>query len=214
MTHTVTLAQIGPETPKRRRRRPRAGNRVLSYIGGAVALATVVAIIALHFWPGFDPYAQDLTAVRPVSYTHLDVYKRQVATIGIVSEADYEAKGPEAFPDAPVGTGPYEFVAWNHGVDYRVKKFDGYWGEAGKLDEVTFSFVGAADARVTGVESASLDAALIPASQVPVLDGSANAAVVEAASNKVALIGVNTTAGALQNAQLRQAIPLLSLIHI
>ncbi len=64
MTHTVTLAQIGPETPKKRRKRPRAGNRVLSYIGGAVVLATVVAIIAVHFWPGFDPYAQDLTAVR------------------------------------------------------------------------------------------------------------------------------------------------------
>lgn len=64
MTHTVTLAQIGPEAPKRRRKRPGSGNRVLSYLGGGVVLATIVAIIAVHFWPGFDPYTQDLAAVR------------------------------------------------------------------------------------------------------------------------------------------------------
>ena len=162
-----------------------------------------VAIAMIDTVEAIDDQTVRFTLKNPFS-----PWLNQVATIGIVSEADYEAKGPEAFPDAPVGTGPYEFVAWNHGVDYRVKKFDGYWGEAGKLDEVTFSFVGAADARVTGVESASLDAALIPASQVAVLEGSANAEVIEAASNKVALIGVNTTTGALQNADLRRAIPL------
>ena len=64
MTHTVTLAQIGPETPKKRRTRPGTGNRVLSYLGGGVVLATILAIIAVHFWPGFDPYTQDLAAVR------------------------------------------------------------------------------------------------------------------------------------------------------
>lgn len=131
----------------------------------------------------------------------------QVATIGIVPEADYEKKGAK-FADAPVGTGPFQFVAWNHGVDYQVKRFDGYWGDKAKLDTVTFSFVGAADARTTGVESGTLDAALIPASQVPVLKGASDAQVIDARSNKVALIGVNTTAGALKNEKLRQALPL------
>lgn len=131
----------------------------------------------------------------------------QIATIGIVSEADYEAKGDQ-FAENPVGTGPYKFVAWNHGVDYQVEKFDDYWGTEPHLANVTFSFVGAADARTTGVESGTLDAALIPASQVPVVESSAVADVTEAASNKVALLGVNTTAGALQDIKLRQALPL------
>ncbi|WP_309127825.1 ABC transporter substrate-binding protein [Microbacterium sp.] len=129
----------------------------------------------------------------------------QVGTIGIVPEADYEAKGAK-FADAPVGTGPYSFVAWNHGVDYQVKRFADYWGDAAKLDNVTFSFVGASDARVTGVESGTLDAAIIPENQVPVIEGSGTARVVEATSNKVTLLGVNTTAGALQNADVRRAI--------
>lgn len=132
----------------------------------------------------------------------------QVGTIGIVSEADYEKKGAEGFPDAPVGTGPFEFVAWNHGVDYQVKRFADYWGDPAKLDEVTFSFVGAADARTTGVESGTLDTALIPASQVPVIEASGSTRVIEADSNKVALLGLNTTAGALQDEKVRQAIPL------
>ncbi|MDQ4215210.1 ABC transporter substrate-binding protein [Microbacterium capsulatum] len=132
----------------------------------------------------------------------------QVATIGIVPEKVYEAEGPDKFPTAPVGTGPYKFVAWDHGVDYKVTRNDSYWGTKAKIKDITFSFVGAPDARVTGVESGTLDTAIIPASQVPVFKGAANAKVVEAASNQVAFIGVNTTAGALSNLKLRQALPL------
>lgn len=64
MTDTVTLAQI--DLAARRRRRPRlsGAGRFLSYLGGAVVIATVIGIIAVHFWPGFDPYAQDLSAAR------------------------------------------------------------------------------------------------------------------------------------------------------
>lgn len=64
MTHTVALAQIGPAVPKRRRRKPGFVGRVLSYVGGGVVAATILAIIAVHFWSGFDPYTQDLSAVR------------------------------------------------------------------------------------------------------------------------------------------------------
>lgn len=67
MTHTVTLAQIDPSAPKRRRRRHGNG-RVLSYLGGGIVIATVIGIIAVHFWPGYDPYTQDLSAVRLVPF--------------------------------------------------------------------------------------------------------------------------------------------------
>lgn len=63
MTHTVTLAQVDPAAP-RRRRRSRGTGRLLSAIGGGIVVATVLAIIAVHFWPGFDPYTQNLDAVR------------------------------------------------------------------------------------------------------------------------------------------------------
>ncbi|KAM9865681.1 HTH-type transcriptional regulator SgrR [Leucobacter aridicollis] len=152
--------------------------------------------------------APDERTVKFTLKNPFSAWLSQVGTIGVVSEADYEAKGAEKFPDAPIGTGPFEFVAWNHGVDYQVKRFAEYWGDPAQLDEVTFSFVGAADARTTGVESGTLDAALVPASQVPVIEASGTAGIIESASNKVALLGVNTTAGALQDEKVRQALPL------
>ncbi|PII82871.1 hypothetical protein BMH32_15420 [Leucobacter sp. OLJS4] len=62
MTHTVTLAQVDPVAP--RRRRSRGSGRTLSAIGGGIVVATVIAVVAAHFWPGFDPYTQNLDAVR------------------------------------------------------------------------------------------------------------------------------------------------------
>ncbi|KJL32129.1 ABC transporter substrate-binding protein [Microbacterium azadirachtae] len=162
-----------------------------------------VAIAMISKVEATDDHTVQFTLKNPFS-----AWLNQVATIGIVPEKVYEAEGPEKFPNAPVGTGPYSFVAWNHGVDYKVTRNDDYWGDKAKIKDITFSFVGAPDARVTGVESGSLDTAIIPASQVPVFDGAANAKVIEAASNQVAFIGVNTTAGALSNLKVRQAIPL------
>ncbi|MCS3427633.1 ABC transporter permease [Leucobacter aridicollis] len=69
MTDTVTLAQVDPTAPRRRgaRRRPGA---TLSACGGAIVLLCVAGLIAVHFWPGFDPYTQDLALVRLAPFAH------------------------------------------------------------------------------------------------------------------------------------------------
>lgn len=149
----------------------------------------------------------DGDVVRFTLKNPFSAWLNQVATIGIVPEAVYEELG-DGFAEAPVGTGPYKFVSWKHGVDYTIEKNEDYWGEGGTLDKVTFTFVGADDARVTGVESGTLDAATIPSNQVAVLEGSPQAQVIEADSNKVGFLGINTTAGPLQNVDLRRAISL------
>lgn len=64
MTHTSVLSQLGDPALRPKRRRPRGGGALLSYIGGLVVVATVLGIALVHLWPGFDPFAQDLSAVR------------------------------------------------------------------------------------------------------------------------------------------------------
>jgi peptide/nickel transport system substrate-binding protein len=129
----------------------------------------------------------------------------QVATIGIVPEKVYSELGDD-FVNEPVGTGPFSFVSWKRGVSYEVKRNDEYWGDKAGVEKVTFSFVGAEDARVTGVESGTLDAAAISASQIAVLKGSKRATVISSPSNQVMFVGVNTTAGVLKDERVRQAI--------
>ncbi|MFE6997253.1 ABC transporter substrate-binding protein [Microbacterium sp. NPDC057659] len=160
-----------------------------------------VAIAMVDKVEAVDDHTVRFTLKNPFS-----AWLSQVATIGIVPEKVYEAEGPEKFPNAPVGTGPYSFVEWKHGVDYKVTRNDDYWGDKAKIKDITFAFVGASDSRVTGVESGSLDTAIIPSNQVPVFDGSANAKIIEAPTNQVTFVGVNTTAGALKDLKVRQAI--------
>lgn len=41
----------------------------------------------------------------------------------------------------PMGTGPFIFDAWRQGVSVTLKRFDGYWGEAPPLSDITIQYV-------------------------------------------------------------------------
>lgn len=129
------------------------------------------------------------------------------ATIGIVPQAAYEAAAGQ-FAANPVGTGPYKYVSQSDGVDYVVEKNTDYWGAEPDIDSVTFAFVGAEDARVSGVESGTLDIAIIPPNQVEALAGSTTVETATAPGNQVVFLGANSAAGPLANTDLRNAISL------
>lgn len=64
MTDTVAMAQVAAGSRRRRVRLSRRQGRSLSTIGGAIVVLVIVAIIAVHFWPGFDAFSQDLAHAR------------------------------------------------------------------------------------------------------------------------------------------------------
>ncbi|MBN9158518.1 MULTISPECIES: ABC transporter permease [unclassified Microbacterium] len=63
MTDTVAMAQVGTAAPRRRRLSARQG-RWLSTCGGLIVVLVILAIIAVHLWPGFDAFTQDLAHAR------------------------------------------------------------------------------------------------------------------------------------------------------
>jgi len=47
----------------------------------------------------------------------------------------------ETNKENPVGTGPFRFAEWQKGASVTLERFDGYWGEAPALEQVTIRFI-------------------------------------------------------------------------
>lgn len=126
--------------------------------------------------------------------------------VSIVPQKVYEKLGSEGFAKAPVGSGPFKFVSWKRGVNYVIERNDKYWGTEPKLKKVTFQTVADADARLNGVQSGSLDIALISPNQVDGLKGNSSVSVVSRESNGATFLGMNSSKGVLANPKIRLAI--------
>ncbi|NKF31248.1 ABC transporter substrate-binding protein, partial [Pseudomonas sp. BGM005] len=57
----------------------------------------------------------------------------------------------------PVGTGPFQFEEWAPGEQVTLKAYDGYWGDAGQVDEIIFRTIDDPTARRQALESGSID---------------------------------------------------------
>lgn len=62
-----------------------------------------------------------------------------------------------AIADAPVGTGPYRFEAWNRGTDLKLVRNEAYWGSEPQIDEVTFRFIPESGTRLSGLVAGEFD---------------------------------------------------------
>ncbi|MFF2085648.1 ABC transporter substrate-binding protein [Nocardia sp. NPDC058176] len=131
-----------------------------------------------------------------------------VTGVSIVPESVYTALGSEGFAAAPVGSGPYVFDHYTRGVEYVVKRNPDYWGPAPTLDTVTFKTVADADARLNGVQSGSLDVALIAPNQVSAVADSKSVRIESMPSNGVTFLGMNSSTGPLADQRVREAIAL------
>lgn len=60
----------------------------------------------------------------------------------------------------PVGTGPFRYVSYVPQNSMQMKRFDGYWGEAAKLEEVTFKIITDTNTLVLGLKGGTLDMAI------------------------------------------------------
>lgn len=58
---------------------------------------------------------------------------------------------------APVGTGPFSFVSYMPQNSMEMKRYDGYWGAAPKLEKVVFKIITDANTLVLGLNGGTLD---------------------------------------------------------
>jgi dipeptide transport system substrate-binding protein len=76
------------------------------------------------------------------------------ATITSAEYADFLTKAgtPEKYDQEPVGTGPFQFVAYQKDAVIRFKRFDGYWGDKPKLDQLVYAITPDAAARYAKIQ--------------------------------------------------------------
>ena len=137
----------------------------------------------------FAPFLSHLTH-SGVAIVHPDV----VAEMG---EMHYEQ---------PVGTGPFQIVNWDRGNQVVLERFDGYWGEAAKVDRLIFRTVPEDTTRVAMLESGEVDVARVPPQDVARLEANADVDVLNVSGVRTVFIYFNHTKEPFTDVRVRQAI--------
>ncbi len=127
-------------------------------------------------------------------------------------EADYAAMEDGAEPgtsisDNPIGTGPFVYDDWSSGQYLRLKNNEDYWGEAAKLDSVTWKFVSEDLTRIAELETGEshISSPLSP-SDVSRIEGTEGLFVNKQESVSLSYIGFNTQKEPFDDVRVRQAI--------
>jgi peptide/nickel transport system substrate-binding protein len=62
--------------------------------------------------------------------------------------------------DAPIGTGPYQFAAWDRGQSITATRYDGYWGDAPSIAEFTVRVIPDAQTALAALQAGEVDLVL------------------------------------------------------
>jgi peptide/nickel transport system substrate-binding protein len=77
----------------------------------------------------------------------------------IVPKKYLERVGDDGFKKAPVGAGPYRFVAFNPGIELIVEAFDGYWRKVPSVKRIVLKSVPDESTRLVKLKRAETDIA-------------------------------------------------------
>jgi peptide/nickel transport system substrate-binding protein len=79
----------------------------------------------------------------------------------VVPKKYFERVGEEGYRKAPVGAGPYKFVAFNPGVELVVEAFDGYWRKTPSIKRIVFRSLPDETTRAAALKSGEVDLAML-----------------------------------------------------
>jgi len=107
----------------------------------------------------------------------------------------------------PVGTGPFEFVSWQDGLQVTVKANPHYWGAKSNVGQIRFDFVPQASTRVAMLKTGQAQLVTnLPADLVSSLQGTSGIMVEHPESNYVWYVSFNVTIKPFTSVLVRQAI--------
>ncbi|MBW7881387.1 MAG: hypothetical protein H3C34_01900 [Caldilineaceae bacterium] len=151
-----------------------------------------------------DDYTVDIVTDGP--YGPLLNIMSLVYATGIVSPAAVEQFG-EDFTLHPVGTGPFKFVEWKTNDQIVIERFDEYWGEPAKLDQVIYRVIPEESARMLALDTGEVQMVMAPApSQLDIYRDDPNFTLHETPGVRVIFFGMMTAREPLSDVRVRQAL--------
>lgn len=127
--------------------------------------------------------------------------------IGIVSPAQLEGLAADDTIEIPVGTGPYIMDSWNRGDSITMSVNENYYGAAPQIENLRFTFVPEASARIVALETGEADAIMaVPPQDTDRLAADPNIDVVYQTSVRTIYIGFNSQREPFTDPLVRQAL--------
>lgn len=108
----------------------------------------------------------------------------------------------------PVGTGPFRFEDWAQGVSVQLARYEDYWGEAPRLEAVTFRFIADPTAAFSAMMTEEVDAfPNFPAPENLVqFESDPRFQVIVGSTEGETVLGINNAKAPFNDVRVRQAI--------
>ncbi|CAN5377903.1 hypothetical protein BH10CHL1_BH10CHL1_09140 [soil metagenome] len=125
-----------------------------------------------------------------------------------INDADYLEKtgGGGELIEHPNGTGPYMLSEWKRGDQLILKRFDGFWGEKAKTENLIFRWSAESAQRLVELQAGTVDSIDNPGpDDFATIEGDANLQLKTRSSQNVLYMGWNRSYPPFDNEKVRQA---------
>lgn len=131
----------------------------------------------------------------------------QLVKLSIVPKAYVERVGDEEFNLKPMGSGPFQLVEWQKGVQTELRAYDAYWRGKPPFETVTFRAVPDVSTRIADLKTGKADLIRdLPPDQAQSIESEADSQVLSVPTERVGYLYINAQAGPTADVRVRQAI--------
>ena len=123
----------------------------------------------------------------------------------IVQEKAYSAD-PVDYKIHPIGSGPYKAVSHEVSTEFKLTRFDDYYGEPAPIKDITVKIIPDNSTLTAALEAGEVDFAIAATASVPILEKEPNVNLVERPITLTWFVTFNNEKGPFDNKLLRQAV--------